>query len=211
MGAARQGELFSAAAARGGGCGGAAELPLLRHQLQAWQWALARHQAPLFAGGDRGRQVELFEPLQPNAAITTAQPLDSPASLNPLRLQAQPLSFWRWPDPPQRGAALYFVLDSLADGPGQGLQPLLLYVGETGRADRRWKGEHDCKRYLASYSEALARVRITSRPNIRFWLDAPQAARPRQAFEQALIQRWLPPFNKETRQRWGTPFTADGD
>jgi hypothetical protein len=29
--------------------------------------------------------------------------------------------------------------------------------------------------------------------------------------EQALIQRWKPPFNKETRGRWSTPFTADID
>ena len=31
----------------------------------------------------------------------------------------------------------------------------------------------------------------------------------RRALEQQLIQRWLPPFNKETRQRWSTPFTAE--
>ena len=36
----------------------------------------------------------------------------------------------------------------------------------------------------------------------------PPSAR-RRALEQALIQRWLPPFNKETRSRWATPFQAD--
>ena len=35
------------------------------------------------------------------------------------------------------------------------------------------------------------------------------ATRARRALEQQLIQRWWPPFNKETRQRWATPFTAE--
>jgi hypothetical protein len=37
----------------------------------------------------------------------------------------------------------------------------------------------------------------------------PADLRPRRALEQALIRHWLPPFNKETRNRWATPFTAD--
>ncbi len=215
MGPARQGELFAASSALGEGGQAAPELPLLRRQLQEWQQALARHQTPLFAGAPAdSRQVGLFEPAQQNTTadqtVAALSPTD-PLTLNPLQLRAQPLSFWRWPDPPQRGAALYFVIDSLQGDRGQQPQPLLLYVGETGRAERRWKGEHDCKHYLAAYSEALARVEISSRLTIRFWLDAPGAARQRRALEQALIQRWLPPFNKETRQRWATPFTADGD
>jgi hypothetical protein len=39
----------------------------------------------------------------------------------------------------------------------------------------------------------------------------PEGIAPRRALEQALIRRWLPPFNKETRGRWTTPFTAEGD
>jgi hypothetical protein len=39
----------------------------------------------------------------------------------------------------------------------------------------------------------------------------PAQVKPRRALEQALIQRWLPPFNKETRARWATPFTAGLD
>jgi hypothetical protein len=91
------------------------------------------------------------------------------------------------------------------------LSALLLYIGETGRADRRWKGEHDCKRYLAAYGEALQRCGLAPALSIRFWSDVPVAIRPRRALEQALIRRWLPPFNKETRERWATPFTADPD
>ena len=86
-----------------------------------------------------------------------------------------------------------------------------LYVGETGRADRRWKGDHDCKRYLAAYGEALRKAGLPMALSIRFWCDVPTATGPRRALEQALIRRWLPPFNKETRERWATPFTADSD
>jgi hypothetical protein len=84
-------------------------------------------------------------------------------------------------------------------------------VGETGQADRRWKGEHDCKSYLAAYGEALQQVGMGSQLSIRFWLDAPEAVKARRALEQALIRHWLPPFNKETRARWATPFTAELD
>ena len=44
---------------------------------------------------------------------------------------------------------------------------------------------------------------------IRFCSDVPRSTKARRALEQALIQHWLPPFNKETRQRWATPFTAE--
>ena len=126
-------------------------------------------------------------------------------ALDPLQLEAQSLAFWRWPSPPQRGAAIYLVLDR----PAQLDEPLLLYVGETGRADQRWKGDHDCKSYLAAYGELLAKVDLAPRLGIRFWGDVPADLRPRRALEQALIRHWLPPFNKETRDRWATPFTAD--
>ena len=44
--------------------------------------------------------------------------------------------------------------------------------------------------------------------SIRFWSDVPRATRARRQLEQTLIQRWQPPFNKETRERWATPFQA---
>jgi hypothetical protein len=174
--------------------------------LEDWRQRLATFQQPLFAGDPgSGHQGTLF------AATGEAPNQDSPsqqaAQLNPLELRAQPLSFWRWPEAPHQGAALYFVIDRPSDIPS----PLLLYVGETGRADHRWKGEHDCKRYLAAYSEAVQTVNLSLQLSIRFWLDVPSAIKPRRALEQALIQRWQPPFNKETRDRWATPFTTDQD
>jgi hypothetical protein len=193
---ARQGELFGPSALAGSSGGATPELPLLAHQLLEWQARLAAHQHPLLTeSGDAAQQGCLFgEPGQATAG-----------QLNPLNLRPQALSFWRWPTAPQQGAALYFV----ADRPTSLDQPLLLYVGETGRADQRWKGEHDCKAYLAAYSEALLAAGLACRLSIRFWLDVPEATRPRRALEQALIQRWLPPFNKETRSRWATPFQAE--
>ena len=104
-----------------------------------------------------------------------------------------------------QGAALYVVLDR----PAELDHPLLLYVGETARAEQRWKGEHDCKAYLAAYGDALQRAGLCTRLSISFWSDVPERTQPRRALEQALIRRWLPPFNKETRSRWATPFQAE--
>ncbi|MEB3254950.1 MAG: GIY-YIG nuclease family protein [Synechococcaceae cyanobacterium] len=211
----RQGDLFADHAGAGMPLAGAAPQPLppplLRHQLQAWQARVAAHQGPLFARQEPppAAQGLLFEPgaAGGDAAALPADPEAAAAALDPLGLAPQSLSFWRWPSAPHRGAALYLVLDRPADPS----PPLLLYVGETGRADRRWKGDHDCKSYLAAYGEALAAADLPARLSIRFWLDVPAAIGSRRALEQALIRRWLPPFNKETRGRWATPFTADGD
>lgn len=201
----RQGDLFTDPVAVGAlACPGGAPAPppLLRHQLLSWQQRLAAHQASLFAGsGAAAGQIGLF------ASDASADPQARAAALDPLALQPQSLSFWRWPQAPLIGAAIYFV----SDRPAADACPLLLYVGETGSADRRWKGDHDCKRYLAAYGEALQRSGLTPTLSIRFWSDVPAAIRPRRALEQALIRRWLPPFNKETRERWGTPFTAASD
>ena len=124
----------------------------------------------------------------------------------PEQLSPQNLDFWRWPCAPHQGAAIYFVMDR----PPHMEHSLLLYIGETGRADRRWKGEHDCKSYLAAYSDALRRAGLDRLLSIRFWCDVPDGVAARRALEQALIRRWWPPFNKESRERWATPFTVDG-
>jgi hypothetical protein len=212
----RQGDLFADHARAGTPLAGAIPQPLppplLRHQLLAWQARVGAHQGPLFARQEGGPAAQglLFEASPAGSGdpgVLAADPHAAAAALDPLALAPQSLSFWRWPSAPHRGAALYLVLDRPADP----APPLLLYVGETGRADRRWKGDHDCKSYLAAYGEALAAADLPARLSIRFWLDVPAAIGARRALEQALIRRWLPPFNKETRGRWATPFTADGD
>ncbi|MCP9849075.1 GIY-YIG nuclease family protein [Cyanobium sp. Morenito 9A2] len=216
---ARQGDLFGPTTPLplGGGASAVPELPLARHQLEPWQQRLAAFQRPLFEAEGEGRppqpaQADLFaeagagegEPA-PSTDTTTRDPSARAAAFTPLTLTPQHLQFWRWPSPPQRGAALYVVIDQ----PPHLASPLLLYVGETGRADQRWKGDHDCKDYLAAYGEAACSAGLGSRLSIRFWFDVPSAVRPRRELEQALIRRWQPPFNKETRQRWATPFQAE--
>jgi len=175
--APRQGDLFADATSRQqlAGAGGTAPPPLLlRHQLLHWQERLAAHQGPLFAGcSSGGAQIGLFE------IDASVDPQARAAALAPLSLQPQSLSFWRWPEAPQQGAAIYLVTDR----PAAGASALLLYIGETGRADRRWKGEHDCKRYLAAYGEALQRCGLAPALSIRFWSDVPVAIRPRRALE----------------------------
>lgn len=217
----RQGDLFARDALAGTPIAGDSAPPppppLLRHQLLEWQARVGAHQGPLFALADApgppemaAGQGSLFGPGDHGSSANAAgsgDPQTAAAGLDPLALAPQSLSFWRWPSAPHQGAALYLVLDRPADP----TPPLLLYVGETGRADRRWKGDHDCKSYLAAYGEALATAGLEARLSIRFWLDVPAAIGPRRALEQALIRRWLPPFNKETRGRWTTPFTADAD
>ncbi|MEY4297082.1 MAG: hypothetical protein RLZZ423_261 [Cyanobacteriota bacterium] len=206
-GTPRQGDLF--ADLPGGGAGGGAgaqapdALPLLARQLRDWQERLAAFQAPRFEAVARGAalsagQIDLFNGMALGPAATVQR-------LDPLALAARHLQFWRWPEGGPGEAALYFVLDR----PPHLEAPLLLYVGETAQAERRWKGEHDCKGYLAAYGEALQQAQLGSGLSIRFWRDAPAELKARRALEQALIRHWLPPFNKETRGRWATPFTAD--
>ncbi|KZR69437.1 hypothetical protein PMIT1313_01124 [Prochlorococcus marinus str. MIT 1313] len=172
------------------------ELILSRDLLQSWQRRIQGHQAGLFQGEpDIARQSSLFDSDHETV-------IDQ---LKPLKLTPLPLSFWRWPNSPHHGPAVYLVMDR----PSGLNTPLLLYVGETIAADRRWKGEHDCKAYLAAYAEALAKAGLTNQLSIRFWSDVPESTKARRKLEQQLIQRWLPPFNKETRARWSTPFTAE--
>ena len=172
------------------------ELTITAAQLRDWQGRIHRHQQPLLHHPQpRGAQTQLFAEAGP----------DPLAGFDPLALKPLPLSFWRWPESPHQGAAIYVVMDR----PAHLNDPILLYVGETLAADRRWKGEHDCKAYLAAYGEALSRAGLASSPSIRFWGDVPAPTRERRRLEQQLIQTWLPPFNKETRERWATPFNAD--
>ena len=171
-----------------------AELALNGQQLQSWQERIHSFQSPLFeSDSPRQEQSSLFGSEEAEAA-----------GVQPLSLKPLPLSFWRWPQSPHQGAALYWVMDRPA-----GLKhPILLYIGETMAADRRWKGEHDCKAYLAAYQEACVHCGLSCRTSIRFWGDVPRATKARRQLEQTLIRRWQPPFNKETRDRWATPFQA---
>ena len=111
------------------------------------------------------------------------------------------MSFWRKPATTRGYPCLYFVADRFV--------PLVLYVGESNNSERRWRGEHDCKRYLDRYYALHYELGIEHGVAIAFWLHAPRDRKARQELEQALIQTWKPPFNKECWSRWGQPFGKD--
>ena len=121
--------------------------------------------------------------------------------IDPFSLQPISLNFWRTNQHIHNGPAMYFVIDSMENS------KIVLYIGETKVANKRWKGEHDCKNYLTNYKEALAHNKLSSHQDIRFFLDVPKEVKLRRKLEQQLIYLWLPPFNKETRDRWATTFT----
>ena len=133
--------------------------------------------------------------------ILPAKTIFSEKKIDPFSLQPLSLNFWRTNQYIHNGPAMYFVIDSMEKS------KIILYIGETNVANKRWKGEHDCKNYLMNYKEALAQNNLSSHQDIRFFLDVPKEVRLRRKLEQQLIYLWLPPFNKETRDRWATTFT----
>jgi len=163
--------------------------------IKEWQKKIIRHQSPIFKSGNKNvTQPSLFE--------SSAEEIEE--IFNPMLLSALPLSFWRSPKSIHKGPAIYFVMDKIINFD----ESIILYIGETIASEKRWKGEHDCKNYLSIYSETLQKANIRSNLNIRFWLDVPIKTKGRRKLEQKLIQTWLPPFNKETRGIWATPFTS---
>lgn len=123
---------------------------------------------------------------------------NDPDTIDPFSLTLQSMAFWRFPSDSKGSACIYFVIDGAAE--------LLLYTGETCRSNLRWKGEHDCKRYIANYQDLHYRYGLKTAVNMAFWWDAPMETRPRQEMEMNLIKRWRSPFNKENWSFWSAPF-----
>ena len=163
--------------------------------IKEWQKKINDYQSPIFKYGYKNiNQRSLFE----------SNTDDKNETFSPKSLTALPLSFWRWPQPMHEGPAIYFVIDKIMNTD----ENIILYIGETISAEKRWKGEHDCKSYISNYLETLQKANVKTNLNIRFWLDVPIKTKERRQLEQDLIQTWLPPFNKETRGIWATPFTS---
>lgn len=119
--------------------------------------------------------------------------------ISPFDLDLHNFFFFQWPaDRHPNSACLYFVMDTTAS--------LLLYVGETCRANQRWKGVHGCKQYILNYQSLHFQHNIPTTINTGFWWDAPTEDRPRQRLESLLIRKWRSPFNKENWKFWNTPF-----
>jgi hypothetical protein len=164
--------------------------------LQDWkqrllQYQQAIHLAPSLEQGTLWGSTSHLE--------AASRPVDA-ASIDPFSLPQRNTEFWRWKASDEGVAALYFVIDYA--------WPLLLYVGETVKSGQRWKGEHDCKRYLLNYRQVHYQNQLETLLGIAFWSLAPTQTRDRQRLEAALIRRWRSPFNKENWEFWGTPFTG---
>jgi hypothetical protein len=160
--------------------------------LTGWRNRIHNHQ---FKISRDTHNKTLHQTSLPINTISDERKID-PFSLHPLSL-----NFWRTNQYVHNGPAMYFVIDSMESS------KIILYIGETNSANKRWKGEHDCKNYLMNYKEALAHNKLSSHQDIRFFLDVPKEVKLRRKLEQQLIYLWLPPFNKETRDRWATTFT----
>ncbi len=172
------------------------ELIISSEIIRNWQNRIISYQLNVFENEmEEISQFSLFE-TDSKGLITIFNPFD----LTPIAL-----SFWRLPNSPHEGPAIYFVMDKLINTG----KNIILYIGETLSAEKRWKGNHDCKEYLSNYSEALHKAGLESQLNIRFYIDVPEKTKERRKLEQKLIQTWLPPFNKETRGNWSTPFTSE--
>ena len=128
----------------------------------------------------------------------------SPADdIDPFTLPQRNAEFWREQFTDTGNAALYFVVDHEAH--------LLLYVGETVKANQRWKGTHDCKRYILNYVSAHRAAQLPVQANIGFWPYAPEDRKARQSLESELIKKWRSPFNKENWRQWATPFIGSAE
>ena len=156
--------------------------------LRSWKERVFRYQ----------QQVQTSPRLEQGTLFDLAPAHTDPDAIEPFSLPQQNTEFWRWKETEQGVAALYFVIDYTL--------PILLYVGETVKSNQRWKGEHDCKRYLFNYVSAHRPHDLSVSVNIGFWPHAPGETRPRQQLESKLIYKWRSPFNKENWEFWGTPF-----
>jgi hypothetical protein len=160
--------------------------------LQVWKQAIAKYQSSI---------TTMIPSVQTSLFDLPSSHCD-PHAINPFALPIQPAEFYRLPSKDSDDACIYFVIDLTTD-----VQlPVLLYVGETSRSHKRWKGFHDCKRYLLNYRELHITHNLSTQVIMTFWWDAPLAARPRQQLERILIEKWRSPFNKENWNFWGTPF-----
>jgi hypothetical protein len=147
---------------------------------------------------DYQQQVRASQPPKQATLFDLTPKHCDPDQINPLQLQVRSLSFWRMPADSPGDSCVYFIIDNAAN--------LILYVGETCRSNKRWKGIHACKDYIASYLDLHYRYGMKTAVNAAFWWNTPVERRARQELELNLILKWRSPFNKENWERWGQPF-----
>jgi hypothetical protein len=160
-------------------------------ELQTWKQRVAEFQAAV-RSTPAVSQGSLFDGI-----VVDLSPAEA---IDPFILPPQNAEFWRGQFQESGVPALYFVVDYEAD--------VLLYVGETIKSNQRWKGVHDCKRYILNYVETHRTHGATATVNIGFWPYAAADRKARQALESELIHKWRSPFNKENWTFWSTPFVG---
>lgn len=137
---------------------------------------------------DYQQRVRETKPVQQATLFDIAPKHCDPDQIDPLLLRLVPMSFHRMPADSPGNACLYFIIDSTAG--------LILYVGETCRSNKWWKGIHGCKDYIASYQDLHYRYGMKTVVNAAFSWDAPVERKARQELELSLILKWRSPFNK---------------
>lgn len=167
-----------------------ASAELTPSELTAWKQRIRQFQQTVQMGSG-ATQGTLF-------GTAEASPAEA---INPFTLPQRNAEFWREQFTDVGNAALYFVVDHEVE--------LLLYVGETVKANQRWKGTHDCKRYILNYVSAHRAANLSVQVNIGFWPYAPEDRKARQSLESELICKWRSPFNKENWRMWATPFIGN--
>lgn len=202
-----QPSLFSVSDVGGSSYGRTEWLQMSPETLSTWKQRIFKFQQQVRQTRpmQQGSLFDLGADLSSDLGSASSEPdphQPDPHQIDPFSLPQQNTQFWRWRFDDAGVAALYFVIDYEL--------PLLLYVGETVKSNQRWKGEHDCKRYIDNYRQAHYQHQIDTRLGIAFWAKAPTATRPRQKLESALIDKWKSPFNKENWEFWGTPFIGKG-
>ena len=96
--------------------------------IKEWQEKVINHQSPFFKSNYKDiTQPSLFESI--------SEELNE--NFNPIQLTPLPLSFWRWPKTMHKGPAVYFVMDKIINSE----ENIILYIGETISAEKRWKGK----------------------------------------------------------------------
>jgi len=156
--------------------------------LHQWKSQIQRHQS----------QVRSSQPIAQGTLFELATTSIDLETIDPFSLSLHSFSFFRLPGNEDGSACLYFVLDTSAD--------LVLYIGETCRSNKRWQGQHDCKRYLDNYQDLHYSHGLKTAICMAFWWEAPVQAKARQQLESALIAKWRSPFNWQNWSFWHTPF-----
>lgn len=157
--------------------------------------ALVRWKSRIFEYQQRVRESK---PPQQTALFDLTPVHCDPDQIDPFSLRLNTMHFWRMPADTPGYPCIYFVIDNTL--------PLLLYVGESCQSNQRWKGVHDCKKYVDHYHSLHYQHGLERAVSIAFWFDTPADRKARLDLELSLILRWRSPFNKENWERWGQPF-----